>query len=151
MPTDEASCGGVIRSSRTPSTSTRPPALANSTCGPDGGGGDLLTPDIVAVPWQRLILYPAEIAARPGRAWRPLSDDVNYPLFMLRQAVPWRNWQRRRDYYAEGVMLWLDVDAELRARSGGRRGMDDFTHQFSPALALTRSPAPTTSPSCAKP
>lgn len=78
----------------------------------------------------RLAIEAAEIAARPGRAWRPLSDDVHYPAFMLRQPVPWRDWQRRRDYYSEGVMLWLAVDAELRGRSGGRRGIDDFARRF---------------------
>lgn len=78
----------------------------------------------------RLAIEAAEIAMRPGRTWRTLSDDVNYPAFMLRQAVPWRDWQRRRDYYSEGVMLWLAVDAELRARSGGRRGIDDFARRF---------------------
>ncbi|MCC8537805.1 M61 family peptidase [Xanthomonas axonopodis pv. poinsettiicola] len=78
----------------------------------------------------RLAIDAAEIAQRPGRAWRPLSDDVHYPAFMLRQPVAWRDWQRRRDYYAEGVMLWLAVDAELRARSGGDRGIDDFAQRF---------------------
>jgi predicted metalloprotease with PDZ domain len=59
-----------------------------------------------------------------------LSDDVYYPAFMLRQAVPWRDWQRRRDYYSEGVMLWLDVDAILRERSRGKRSLDDFARAF---------------------
>ncbi|USI73553.1 hypothetical protein [Sphingomonas morindae] len=44
-----------------------------------------------------LALDAAEVANRPGRAWRPLSDDVNYPSFMLHQSVPWRDWQRRKD------------------------------------------------------
>jgi predicted metalloprotease with PDZ domain len=78
----------------------------------------------------RLAIEAAEIANRPGRAWRPLSDDVNYPSFMLRQPVPWRDWQRRRDYYSEGVMLWLAVDAELRERSGGQHSIDDFARRF---------------------
>jgi len=78
----------------------------------------------------KLALDAAEVANRPGRAWRPLSDDVNYPSFMLRQSVPWRDWQRRKDYYLEGVMLWLDIEAILRERSGGRRGIDDFAHVF---------------------
>lgn len=78
----------------------------------------------------RLAVEAAEIAARPGRAWRPLSDDVHYPAFMLRQPVPWRDWQRRRDYYSEGVLLWLAVDGELRARTGGRRGIDAFAGAF---------------------
>jgi len=78
----------------------------------------------------KLALDAAEIVNRPGRAWRSLSDDVNYPSFMLRKAVPWRDWQRRRDYYLEGVLLWLDVDALLRKQSGGRRGIDDFARVF---------------------
>ncbi|UAJ08918.1 M61 family metallopeptidase [Glacieibacterium megasporae] len=78
----------------------------------------------------KLALDAAEVANRPGRAWRPLSDDVNYPSFMLRQPVPWRDWQRRKDYYLEGVLLWLDVEAMLRAQTGGRRGIDDFAHDF---------------------
>lgn len=78
----------------------------------------------------KLALDAAEVANRPGRAWRPLSDDVNYPSFMLRQSVPWRDWQRRKDYYLEGVMLWLDIDAMLREQTGGRRGIDDFAHHF---------------------
>jgi predicted metalloprotease with PDZ domain len=88
----------------------------------------------------RLAIDAAEIAARPGRAWRPLSDDVNYPSFMLRQTVPWRDWQRRRDYYSEGVMLWLAVDAELRDRSGGRYGIDEFARRF---FAVSSADAPT--------
>lgn len=78
----------------------------------------------------RLALDAAEIGARRGRAWRPLSDDVQYPAFMLRQPVPWRDWQRRRDYYAEGILLWLAVDAELRERSHSRHGIDDFARSF---------------------
>jgi predicted metalloprotease with PDZ domain len=78
----------------------------------------------------QLALDAAEIANRPGRAWRSLSDDVNYPSFMLRKPVPWRDWQRRRDYYQEGVMLWLAVDSLLRERSDGRKGIDDFARLF---------------------
>jgi predicted metalloprotease with PDZ domain len=78
----------------------------------------------------KLALDAAEAANRPGRTWRPLSDDVTYPSFMLRQPVPWRDWQRRKDYYLEGVLLWLDVDAILREHSGGTHGIDDFAHAF---------------------
>lgn len=90
----------------------------------------------------RLAIEAAEIANRPGRAWRPLSDDVNYPAFMLRQAVPWRDWQRRRDYYSEGVMLWLAVDARLRELTHDRRSIDDFAARFF-AGATADSPART--------
>lgn len=88
----------------------------------------------------RLAIEAAEIESRPGRTWLSLSGDVNHPSFMLRQPVPWRDWQRPRDYYSEGVMLWLAVDAELRERSGGRRGLDDFARRF---FAGARPDAPT--------
>lgn len=78
----------------------------------------------------QLALDAAVVANRPGRSWRSLSDDVNYPSFMLRKAVPWQDWQRRKDYYVEGVMLWLHIDALLRERSAGRKGMDDFASRF---------------------
>ncbi|MBW6527810.1 hypothetical protein KZ813_13260 [Sphingomonas sp. RHCKR7] len=78
----------------------------------------------------RLALDAAEVSQRRGRAWRSLADDVNYPAFMLRQPVRWRDWQRRRDYYDEGVLLWLAVEARLRERTGGRRGLDDFAQAF---------------------
>jgi predicted metalloprotease with PDZ domain len=78
----------------------------------------------------QLAMDAAVVANRPGRAWRSLSDDVNYPAFMLRQPVPWPDWQRRKDYYQEGVMLWLAVDALLREHSAGRKGIDDFARRF---------------------
>jgi predicted metalloprotease with PDZ domain len=78
----------------------------------------------------RLAIDAAEVAHRPGRAWRPLSDDVNYASFMLRQPVPWPDWQRRKDYYDEGVLLWLDIDARLREGSGGQVGLDAFAQLF---------------------
>jgi len=90
----------------------------------------------------KLALDAAEVANRPARAWRPLSDDVNHPSFMLHQSVAWRDWQRRRDYQLQGVMPWLDVDAMLREQSQRRRRIDDFAHDFF-AGAQAQSPART--------
>ncbi|WP_051412555.1 M61 family metallopeptidase [Pseudoxanthomonas sp. J35] len=78
----------------------------------------------------QLALDAVLVSARPGRTWRSLSDDVNYPAFMLRKPVPWQDWQRRKDYYPEGVMLWLAVDARLRELSEGAKGIDDFARAF---------------------
>lgn len=78
----------------------------------------------------QLAIDAARVANTPGRAWRSLSDDVNYPSFMLLQRVRWTEWQRRKDYYQEGVMLWLHVDARLRALTRGRKGIDDFARSF---------------------
>ena len=67
--------------------------------------------------------------ARPGRTWRPLLDTAI--------AVPgmfsfggWPNWSRGSDYYQEGNLLWLEVDANIRQRTGGRKSLDDFCREF---------------------
>lgn len=70
------------------------------------------------------------VANRPGRAWKTLQDSSNDATYMAGNSVSWRDWQRREDYYPEGVLLWLDVDARLRELSGGKRGLDDFARQF---------------------
>ncbi len=67
--------------------------------------------------------------ARPGRTWRPLLDTAI--------AVPgmfsfggWPNWSRGSDYYQEGNLLWLEVDAMIRQRTEGRKSLDDFCRDF---------------------
>ncbi len=77
-----------------------------------------------------LAVDAAVAQARTGRAWKSLQDSTNDPLFMPGHSVPWRDWQRREDYYGEGVLLWLDVDTRLRQQTGGRRSLDDFARAF---------------------
>jgi len=67
---------------------------------------------------------------RPGRAWKSLQDSTIDALYMPARPVHWRDWQRREDYYAEGVMIWLDVDMLLRELTGGRKNMQDFAAVF---------------------
>jgi predicted metalloprotease with PDZ domain len=67
---------------------------------------------------------------RPGRAWRNLQDTTNQPIMAYRQPRAHPTWQRGTDYYSEGTLLWLDVDAQLRALTGGRRSLDDFAVRF---------------------
>lgn len=78
----------------------------------------------------RLALDAALVANRPGRAWKSLADSGNDAIYMAGHHVAWRDWQRREDYYPEGVLLWLDVEARLRELSGGKRGLDDFAARF---------------------
>jgi predicted metalloprotease with PDZ domain len=67
---------------------------------------------------------------RPGRQWKSLQDSTIDALYMPGKAVNWRDWQRREDYYAEGVMLWLDVDMLLRELTADRKSMTDFAAVF---------------------
>jgi len=78
----------------------------------------------------KLALDAAVVAERPGRAWKSLADSSLDPLFVIGHPMPWRDWQRREDYYPEGVMLWLYVDALIREKSGGHKSLDDFARAF---------------------
>ncbi|MET0362912.1 MAG: peptidase M61, partial [Sphingobium sp.] len=76
----------------------------------------------------------ATIAARldgaAGRSWRPLADTTQDPVIAARKPKGWADWQRSEDYYNEGLMVWLEVDALIRQGTGGKRGLDDFARAF---------------------
>jgi predicted metalloprotease with PDZ domain len=74
-------------------------------------------------------------AKRPGRSWRPLLDTTNQPVVSARRPQAWVSWQRAEDYYTEGALLWLGVDARLRQLTGGARGLDAFANAFFAAPA----------------
>jgi predicted metalloprotease with PDZ domain len=77
-----------------------------------------------------LALTAAYYDAEPGRRWRPLQDTTNEPIINHHGSAPWPDWQRRADYYREGLLIWLDADTLIRERSGGKRSLDDFAHAF---------------------
>jgi predicted metalloprotease with PDZ domain len=77
-----------------------------------------------------LALDAASVDARVGRAWKDLQDTTNDPLYVTGRTTVWPEWQRRKDYYAEGVLLWLDVQARLQEATHGEKGMDDFARDF---------------------
>ena len=66
----------------------------------------------------------------PARQWRNLLDTTNDPIISSRRPKGWTSWQRSEDYYNEGLMIWMEVDAMLRQQSGGTRSIDDFAHAF---------------------
>ncbi|HEY5711535.1 MAG TPA: peptidase M61 [Allosphingosinicella sp.] len=66
----------------------------------------------------------------PGRSWRPLIDTTNDPIVQGRRAQPWSSYLRGEDYYSEGMLIWLEVDAKLRELTGGRKSMNDFARAF---------------------
>lgn len=67
---------------------------------------------------------------RPGRRWKSLQDSTIDAVYMPGKAAYWRDWQRREDYYAEGVMLWLDLDMLLRELTADKKSMRDFAAVF---------------------
>lgn len=78
----------------------------------------------------KLALDAALVANRSGREWKTLADSMLDALYMPGHSVTWRDWQRREDYYYEGVLLWLDVEARLRELSQNKVGIDDFASRF---------------------
>jgi predicted metalloprotease with PDZ domain len=67
---------------------------------------------------------------RPGRAWRPLVDTavaVQSIGMAPSEEVPYR---RALDYYDESMLVWLDADTTIRAKSGGKKSLDDFAKLF---------------------
>lgn len=79
--------------------------------------------------WREVLAYrAASMAHRPGRAWRPLIDTTTAVNYGGPNA--WVNWRRENDFYPEGELLWLAVDAKLRDLSRGKRSIDDFARNF---------------------
>ncbi|WP_425229276.1 M61 family metallopeptidase [Sphingomonas sp.] len=66
----------------------------------------------------------------PARQWRPLIDTTNDPIISARRPKGWTSWQRSEDYYNEGLMVWMEVDAMLREQSHGTKSIDDFARAF---------------------
>ncbi len=67
---------------------------------------------------------------RPGREWRSVQDTVYQPILTARRPLSYTSYQRTEDYYNEGLLIWLDVDSQLRELTNDTRGMDDFARAF---------------------
>ena len=67
---------------------------------------------------------------RPGFGWRTLEDTTNDPTAARRSGLPYRSWQMSEEYYSGGQMVWLAVDAKIRALTQGRKSLDDFAKAF---------------------
>jgi predicted metalloprotease with PDZ domain len=67
---------------------------------------------------------------RPGRKWRPLEDTAVTAQMLYGAAYANSNYRRAVDYYDEGALIWLEADAIIRAKSAGKRSLDDFARLF---------------------
>jgi predicted metalloprotease with PDZ domain len=77
---------------------------------------------------ERLAVSASVLELEVGARWRPLADTI--AAAQLPRSSVWQSSRRSTDYYAASDYLWLDVDAELRARSQGRVTLDDFVRRF---------------------
>jgi predicted metalloprotease with PDZ domain len=65
-----------------------------------------------------------------GRSWRPLEDTTLAPPMTQYGTGGWDAWARGVDYYDEGVLIWLEVDTNIRRLTNGRATLDDFCRHF---------------------
>ncbi len=65
-----------------------------------------------------------------GRSWRSLEDTAIASAILFDAPSTWQSWRRSVDFYPEGVLLWLEVDALIRQQSGGKKSLDDFCRSF---------------------
>ncbi len=72
----------------------------------------------------------ATMSRRPGRDWRPLQDTADAAPILYDANLDWSNWRRGTDFYEEGKLLGLDIDATLRRLTNGRKSADDFCRIF---------------------
>jgi predicted metalloprotease with PDZ domain len=79
---------------------------------------------------EALALTAARCANMAGRRWRPLEDTTRDPIIAARKTLPWESWQRNQDYYTDGQLIWLEVDALLRELTGEEKSLDDFARNF---------------------
>jgi predicted metalloprotease with PDZ domain len=72
----------------------------------------------------------AEFVLGTGAHWRPMGDTAVAAQALYSAPRAWQSSRRSTDYYDASIFLWLDVDQELRARSHGTAGLDDFVRRF---------------------
>ncbi|HMJ62488.1 MAG TPA: hypothetical protein VK493_12025 [Bryobacteraceae bacterium] len=79
---------------------------------------------------EALAASAAELDHRPGRTWRDLQDTATAAQVLYGTTDQWDNWRRGTDYYAEGELVWLEVDTTIRKLSKGKRSLNDFCGTF---------------------
>jgi predicted metalloprotease with PDZ domain len=72
----------------------------------------------------------AELDHRTGRNWRPLEDTARSVQILRMTGPQWSSWRRGLDYYPEGELIWLEVDATIRQQTHGQRALNDFCRSF---------------------
>jgi predicted metalloprotease with PDZ domain len=92
-----------------------------------GARSALVTPEEYR---ENLALIAAQLDNRPGRTWRPLQDVNDAAQLLYTARADYDSWRRGTDFYDEGVLIWLQVDATIRQLTNGQRSLDDFCKRF---------------------
>lgn len=80
-----------------------------------------------------------------NRHWRPLVDTAAASHVLRSGSASWSRLRGSQDYYMEGMLLWLEIDALLRTKTKRQKSLDDFCQTFFAANA-TRATAISSTP-----
>lgn len=86
-----------------------------------------------------LAIDAAQQISTPGRQWKSLADSDCDPVYLAGRHVTWRDWERREDYYTEGPLLWLGIDAQIRRLADGGKSLKDFAKAFFAASTVPQA------------
>lgn len=70
------------------------------------------------------------LKAQQGRRWRSLEDTAVSSYQLRGHSANWDALRRGQDYYDEGLILWMEIDAILREKTDGKKSIDDFCRAF---------------------
>jgi predicted metalloprotease with PDZ domain len=65
-----------------------------------------------------------------GRSWRSLRDIEVSTYTVWGGSENWLFHRLSAEYYPEGGMMWLEIDARIREATHGERSLDDFCRSF---------------------
>ncbi len=68
--------------------------------------------------------------SQKGRRSISLEDTSSSSYIRRGGSRYWNRLNRGQDYYNEGAMLWMNIDAILRIESEGELSLDDFCREF---------------------
>ncbi len=72
----------------------------------------------------------SRLTNQKGRQWRPLKDTAIDSWHLRGGNKSWGNLRRGQDYYSEGMLIWMEVDAIIRRATDGQKSLDDFVETF---------------------
>jgi predicted metalloprotease with PDZ domain len=85
---------------------------------------------VTSADWLETLAADAHGVSGPGRRWRSLQDTADSSPFLYTAGGGWEGYRRGTDFYAEGSLIWLDADVQIRRLSGGKKSLDDFCALF---------------------
>jgi len=71
-----------------------------------------------------------DLMLQSGRRWRSLEDTAVASSILRARSPNWNELRRSQDYYQEGALLWMEVDAMIRQTTDGKKSLDDFCKAF---------------------